>query len=89
MSYISGASQVALVVKNPPANSGDIRDMGSISGSRRSSGGGHGNPFQYSCLENPMDSGVWWATVHRVAKNQIFCTDRTDLAHRQCIYVLS
>ena len=72
MSYISGASQVALVIKNPPANSGDIRDMGSISGSRRSSGGGHGNPFQYSCLENPIDSGVWWATVHRVANNQIF-----------------
>ena len=51
------------VVKNPPANSGDIRDEGSISGSRRSSGGGHGNPLQYSCLENPMDRGVWWATV--------------------------
>ena len=48
-----GLSQVALVVKNPPANAGDIRDLGSISGSGRSPGGEHGNPLQYSCLENP------------------------------------
>ena len=46
-------SQVALVVKNPPANAGDIRDIGSIPGLGRSPGGGHGNPFQYSCLANP------------------------------------
>ena len=58
------ASQVALVVKNPPANAGDIRDMGSIPGSGRSPGEGHGNPLQYSCLENPMDRGAWWATVY-------------------------
>ena len=64
------ASQVALVVKNPPANAGDVRDLGSIPGSGRSSGGGHGNPLQYSCLKNPMDRGAWRATVHRVAKNQ-------------------
>ena len=47
------ASQVALVVRNPPANGGDIRDVGSIPGLRRSPGGGHGNPLQYSCLKNP------------------------------------
>ena len=64
-----GASQVVLVVKNPPGNAGDIGDMGSISGLGRSPGGGHGNPLQYSCLENPMDRGTWWATVHKVAKN--------------------
>ena len=52
---IMGASQVALVVKNPLANAGDTRDMGSIPGLGRSSGGGNGNPLQYSCLENPMD----------------------------------
>ena len=51
--------QVALAVKNPPANSGDIRDMGSIPGLGRSPGEGHGNLFQYSCLENPMDRGAW------------------------------
>ena len=56
--------------KDPPVNAGDIRDAGSIPGSGRSLGGGHGNPLQYSCLENPMDSGAWWATVHRVAKSQ-------------------
>ena len=66
----SRAFQVALVVKNPPANAGDIRDMVSIPGSGRSPGEGNGYPFQYSCLENPMDRGVWWATVHRVAKYQ-------------------
>ena len=58
------ASRVALVVKNPPANAGDIRDVGSIPGSGRCPGGGHGNLLQYSCLENPMNSGAWWATVH-------------------------
>ena len=58
------ASQVALVVKNPPANAGDVRDLGSIPGLGRSFGEGHGNPIQYSCLENSMDRGAWWATVH-------------------------
>ena len=56
------------MVKNPPANAGDIRDMHSISGSGRSPGGGNGDPLQYSCLENPMDRGAWWAIVHGVAK---------------------
>ena len=62
-------SHVALVVKNLPANAGDITDMGSIPGSGRSPGEGHGNSFQYSCLENPMDRGAWWAMStgsHRV-----------------------
>ena len=64
------ASQVVLVVKNPPANAGDVRDSGSIHGLGRSPGGGNGNPFQYSCPENPMARGTWQATVHRVGKNQ-------------------
>ena len=64
------ASQVALVVKNPAANAGDIRDAGLIPGLGRSPGGGCGNPLQYSCLENPTDRGAWLATVHRVAKSQ-------------------
>ena len=63
------ASQGALVVKNPPAIAGDVRDAGSIPRSGRSSGAGHGNPLQCSCLENPTDRGAWWATVHGVAKN--------------------
>ena len=53
------------VVKNPPANAGD---MGSISGSRRFPGGEHGNPLQCSCLENPMGRGAWWAIVHEAIK---------------------
>jgi len=62
---------MALVVKNPLANSGDIRDTGSISGLGRSLGGGHDNPLQYSCLESPMDREAWWSH-----------TDRTE-AHMQ------
>ena len=50
------------MVNNPPTNAGDTRDLGSIPGSGRSSGGGNGNLLQYSCLENPMDRGAWWAT---------------------------
>ena len=61
---------VALVLKNLPASVGDMRDGCSILWSERSSGEGHGNPLQYSCLENPMDRGAWWATVHKVAKSQ-------------------
>ena len=60
----TGASQVLLVVKNPPAISGVIRDTGWIPESGRSPGGGNGNPLQYSCLENPMDRGAWGAIVH-------------------------
>ena len=58
-----------LVVKNLLPNAGDVRDTGSIPGLGKYPGGGHGNPLKNSCLENPMDRGVWWATVHRVAKN--------------------
>ena len=58
------ASQVVLVAKNLPPNVGDIRDAVLIPGSRRSPGGGHGNPLRYSCLGNPMDRGPWWATAH-------------------------
>ena len=61
---------MALVVKNPPASAGDIGDAGSIPGSGRFPGEGNDNPLQCSCLENPMDRGVWWATVHGVAKSR-------------------
>ena len=60
---------MALLVKKPPANAGDITDTGSIPGSERSPGGGHDNPVQYSCLENPKDRGAWRATAHRVAES--------------------
>ena len=62
---------MALVVKNPPASAGDIRDLGSIPGS----GKGHGTPLQYSCLENPMDRGAWWATVYRVTMSRTRLSD--------------
>ena len=65
------ASQVALVVKNLPAKVGDVREEGFIPGLGRSPGGGPGNPLQYSCLENPMDRGAWWATVPGVTKSQM------------------
>ena len=61
---------MALVVKNIPTNVGDIKDVGSIPGLRRSPGGRHDNPLQYSCLENTTDRGAWWATVYGVAKSQ-------------------
>ena len=66
------------VVKNPPADTGDAVDANSISGSGRFAWGGNGNPLQYSCLENPMDTGAWQAMAHRVAKSQ---TRLSDLAH--------
>ena len=62
------------VVKNPPANAGDV---GSIPGSERSPRRGNGKPFQYYCLGNPMDRGAWWAAVCRVIKNQAQLSDRT------------
>ena len=71
MKYIQPwASLVAQLVKNPPANAGDLRDAGLIPGSERSPVGRHGNPRQYSCLENPMDRGAWWATLQRVTESQ-------------------
>ena len=69
------ASQVTLVVKNPPANAGGTRDLGLIPGSERSPGGGSGNLLQYSFLENSTDRGTWQATVHGVAKNQTQLSD--------------
>ena len=60
---------MALVVKNLPASAGAIRNIGSIPGLGRFLGGGHGNPLQNSCLENPMDRGAWRATVHRITKS--------------------
>ena len=63
------ASQVALSVKNLPSSAGDLRDMGSIPGSGRSSGEGHGHPLQCPCLENPMDRGAWKVTAHRAAQS--------------------
>ena len=74
---------MALVVKNLPANEGDMRDRSSIPESGRSSGGGHGNPLQYSCLENPMDRGAWRATVHAVAKTMY----ATEHAHIHISYI--
>ena len=65
------------MVKNPPARAGVINEVGSIPGLGRSPGRGHGNPLQYSCLENPMDRGAWWPTVHG---SQRVGHDRADLA---------
>ena len=65
-----GASHVDLVVKKVSANAGDLRNVGLIPGSGRFPGEGHGNPFQYTCLKNPMDRGAWWATVHGVTKSR-------------------
>ena len=62
---------MVLVVKNSPANAGDARDVGSIPGLGRSPGEGNGHPLKYSCPENPIDRGAWWATAHSVAKSQI------------------
>ena len=58
------------MVKNLPANAGDVRDKGSIPGLGRSLEGGNGNPLQYSCLKNPMDKGAWQATAHGVTESQ-------------------
>ena len=71
---------MVLVVKNPPANAGDARDVGLMPGSGRSPGVGNGNPFQYSCLENLMDRGAWQVTVHGVAKSQIELSEHTPFS---------
>ena len=65
-----GASQAVLVVEHLPASVGDARDSGSSPGLGRSPGGGYGNPLQYSCLENPMGRGAWWASVWGLTKSQ-------------------
>ena len=66
------------MVKNPPANAGEVKDVGSIPESGKSPGGGHGNPLQYTCLENSKDREAWWATVHWV----------TRLKHTHAMHVL-
>ena len=88
------ASRVAPMVQNSPAIAGDVRDVGSIPGWGRPPGGGHGNPVQYSCLENPMNRGAWpgyssmsthWLTaVHRVTKNRMLLNDGVN-THIQII----
>ena len=70
MSSFKITHRVALVVKKPPANAGDIREEGLMPGSGRSPSGGHANPLQYSCLGNPTDRGAWQGAVHSVAKSQ-------------------
>ena len=74
----SGASQVVLVVKNITANAGDIRDAGLIPALGRPPGGGHDNPLQYSCLENPTDRGDWRATVHGVTQSWTGLTNKSS-----------
>ena len=75
-------AQVALVVKNPPANTGDVRGGGPIPGLGRSPREGHGNPLQYSFMENPMDRVAWQVTVHGVAKSWIRL-NQLGTAHKQ------
>ena len=70
------------MVKNLPANAGDIRDTGSFPGAGRSPGGGHGNLLQYSCLENPMDRRAWWATVQGVSKSRTQLKQLSIHAHK-------
>ena len=83
LSNLHTVFHVVLVVKNLPANAGDLRDSGSIPGSKRSPGEGHGNPLQYSCLKNPMDKGAWWTLVHR---SQEAGRDWSDLAHMHTLF---
>ena len=71
---------MALVARSLPPNAGDIGDVGSIPGSGRPPGGGHGNPLQYSCLENSMNRGALWATVHGVAKSWTQLSTHTHTA---------
>ena len=73
---------MALVIKNLPANAGDIM-LGSIPELGRSPGGGHGNPLWYSCLENPMDRGAWWAAVHAATKSRMQLNDGAQARIRQ------
>ena len=74
---------MVLVAKSQPANAGDVRDEGSIPELGRSPGGGHGNPVQCSCLENPMDRGAWWATVRGVAESWTRLSDLSQ--HTACV----
>ena len=78
---IFGAFQLALMVKNLPANAGDKRDVGSVPGSGRSPEGGHGNQYQYSCLENSVDRGVWQATVHSSVCGPLSSSSKPTTVH--------
>ena len=82
------ASQVVQVVKNPPTNAGDVRDMHSILGSVRSPREGNGNTLQYSCLENPMDGGAWWAPVLGITKSQIRLKRLSTHMHILTLYLI-
>ena len=75
--YGTGGFPGGAVVKNPSANAGEGRDLGSVSGSGRSPGGGNGNPLQYSCLKIPTGRGTWWATAHGVAKSRTRLSEHT------------
>ena len=89
MKPVPGAKKVrdsAASGKEPACQCRDIRDVGSILGLGRSAGGKHGNPLQYSCLENPMDRGTWWATVHGVAKSQTRLKQLSTRAHHRRTY---
>ena len=74
------------MLKKLPANAGDVRDAGSIPGSGRSPGGGYSNPLQYSCLENPMDRGAWWAAVHEAHKR--IGHNGSDLARMYTAFII-
>ena len=76
------------MVKNPPANAGNARDTDSVPGSGRSPGEGNGNSLQYYYLENPMDRGVWWATVHEVAKSQARLSTHTQTHKKHTVISL-
>ena len=79
---------MTLVVKNPPANTGDARDISSIPVSRRSPGEGHGNFLQYFYLENPIDREAWWATLHAVAKSCTWLKQLSMHAHTWIINII-
>ena len=86
--HLPWPSQVVPVVKNPPANAGDIRDKGLIPGLGRFPGGGHGNPLQNSCLENPIVRGSWCVTVHSVAQSQTrlkWLSTHTLIIYQACV----
>ena len=81
-------SQVALVVKNPPDNAGDINRLGFNPWVRKSLGGGNGNPLQYSCLENPMGRGAWWATICADTESQTRLRDFTFIIIQKHVFGL-
>ena len=86
--HLPWPSQVVPVVKNPPANAGDIRDKGLIPGLGRFPGGGHGNPLQYSCLENPIVRGAWCVTVRSVAQSRTrlkWLSTHTLIIYQACV----